>query len=453
VTTQYAPPASPPAARSRAAKEPVTAWDAIRLPPLKFLTSSWPWRAFTYLVTSSIFGLALLLMLMVMVGVGVLASITIIGAALLVAIPLVAMPVAAFERFRLGLVDREPAPSPHKYVPTRPFRRWLKERLTEGATWRELAYAFVVVSAVLIADLLGVFLCVNLVGVPLASILMPTLGDDQVQLFAWTIDSWGEAGLFVLLLPLGYAFAAYLACVVVGARAKIARVMLVGSVDAPQYVEAVDSRARLVDAFEAERRRIERDLHDGTQAHLVSLAFRLGVAELELARETPDNAEARKLVKAAHGEAKEALQELRDLIRGIHPQVLTDRGLSAAVAEVAGRSAVPVQLDLRLDRRLPPPVESAAYFVVTEALTNVARHSQASVAFVRAWHDGHQLIVGITDNGVGGADPARGSGLQGLADRLAVVAGRLILSSPPGGPTVLTLEIPCPTIGPVPSRS
>lgn len=442
-----------PTKQAKQEKEPVTAWDAIRLPPMRFLTSSWPWRAFGYLVTSSVFGLALLLMLLGMVAFGLVASITVIGAAVLVAIPLFAIPVAAFERRRLGLVDKEPAPSPHKQVPSRPLRRWLTERLKEGATWRELAYAFVVVSAVLIGDLLGVFLCVNLVGFPLAAITLPTLGDDSLAFFAWRIDSWGESALFLLILPIAYAFAAYLACVVVGARAKIARVMLVGSVDAPQYVEAVTSRARLVDAFEAERRRIERDLHDGTQAHLVSLAFRLGVAELELGRENPDNQEARGLVKDAHQEAKVALQELRDLIRGIHPQVLTDRGLAAAVAEVAGRSAVPVQLDLRLDQRLPPAVESAAYFVVTEALTNVARHSRASVAFVHARHDGLQLVVGITDNGVGGADPANGSGLQGLADRLAVVAGRLILSSPPGGPTVLTLEIPCPTMGPVPSRS
>jgi signal transduction histidine kinase len=193
------------------------------------------------------------------------------------------------------------------------------------------------------------------------------------------------------------------------------------------------SRARLVDAFALERRRIERDLHDGAQQRLVALNVQLGLARLE----TPSGTAAAVPLARAHELAKEALTELRELIRGVHPQVLTDRGLGAAVRDVAGRSPVPVDVDVRLPDRLPPSIEVAAYFVVGEALTNVARHSGANRATVTASMDGDRVLVRVRDDGVGGADPAGGSGLVGLADRVAAVGGTVALSSPPGGPTVL----------------
>jgi signal transduction histidine kinase len=200
------------------------------------------------------------------------------------------------------------------------------------------------------------------------------------------------------------------------------------------------SRARAVDAAEAERRRIERDLHDGAQQRLVALAMQLGMAKERFA---DDPEAARTLVVDAHEEAKRALVELRDLARGIHPAVLTDRGLDAALSALAGRSPIPVDVDVRLDGRLPPPLEATAYFVVAEALTNVARHSGARHATVRVVQEGDQIVAEIRDDGVGGARTGPGSGLGGLADRVAAVEGRLLVDSPPGGPTSVRAELPC----------
>lgn len=152
---------------------------------------------------------------------------------------------------------------------------------------------------------------------------------------------------------------------------------------------------------------------------------------------------ARNLIGRAHDEARQTLQELRDLVRGIVPSVLADRGLEAAVADVAERSLVPVQLDLDLAGRLPDAVESAAYFVVCEGLANVAKHSRATTAAVAARRAGGTLTVEIRDDGVGGASAGGGGGLVGLADRVSALGGRIRLSSPPGGPSVLHVEIPC----------
>ena len=205
-----------------------------------------------------------------------------------------------------------------------------------------------------------------------------------------------------------------------------------------QLAEVTRSRARLVSAFEAERRRIERDLHDGAQQRLVALSMSLGLARLDL----PDGPAADQ-VAHAHEQAKLALTELRELIYGIYPQVLTDRGLAAAAEEAADRSPVPVELEFRLDRRLPQAIEATAYFVICEALANIAKHSEAAGAWIRAELTGGLLVLEIGDDGVGGADVSRGSGLSGLADRVAVVGGTVAVSSPPGGPTSMRAELPC----------
>jgi signal transduction histidine kinase len=232
--------------------------------------------------------------------------------------------------------------------------------------------------------------------------------------------------------------------VVAGVRAELARALLTGGDgDSERVSELARSRARLVDAFEAERRRIERDLHDGAQQRLVALTMTLGLARLD----APPGPLADQLAKA-HEEAGEALVELRELIHGIHPKVLADYGLQAAVADAADRSPVPVDLDLELPGRLPGPVETAAYFVVCEALANVAKHSGADRAGVRGGYADGRLVLQVRDDGRGGADAEGGSGLTGLADRVSVLDGRLSLSSPPGGPTLLRVEIPCRPIDP-----
>ncbi|MFC6075637.1 sensor histidine kinase [Microbispora bryophytorum] len=248
------------------------------------------------------------------------------------------------------------------------------------------------------------------------------------------------AGAFAAAL-LGVAVlvaAAYPITALATAHALLARLLLTPGKAEPgeRLAELTRSRSRLVEAFEVERRRIERDLHDGAQQRLVALTMTLGLAKVS------PPAEAAGLVARAHQEAKLALAEIRDLIRGIHPRILADRGLPAAVAELADRSPVPVEVDVDVPR-LPEAMESVAYFVVSEGLANVAKHSGAEQARVQGRLDGRPLTVEIRDDGVGGADVTAGTGLAGLADRVSAVEGRLMLSSPPGGPTLLRAEIEC----------
>jgi signal transduction histidine kinase len=203
--------------------------------------------------------------------------------------------------------------------------------------------------------------------------------------------------------------------------------------------QLTETRAGVVDAADAERRRLERDLHDGTQQRLVSLAINLGMARAQAG--TADDA--KQAIAEAHEEAKAALAELRDLIRGLHPAVLEDRGLDAALSGIAARMPIPVRLTVDLPRRPAPVVEAVAYFVVSEGLANIVKHAQATEAAIFVQRAGDRLHVIVTDDGVGGADAARGTGLAGLARRAASVDGTFEIDSPPGGPTLLTVDLPC----------
>jgi signal transduction histidine kinase len=205
--------------------------------------------------------------------------------------------------------------------------------------------------------------------------------------------------------------------------------------------ELQTSRSRLVEVSMFERRRLERDLHDGAQQRLVALSLQLGLAQRRL--QDGDGTAAAVMLDAARDELNRALEELRELARGIHPAVLTDRGLEAALEALAERTPLPVSLDQMPAERLPAPVEAAAYFVVAEALTNVARYAKASQAEVRIARDSGYAVVEVRDDGVGGADPATGTGLRGLADRLAALDGRLEVHSPPGEGTTVRAEVPC----------
>lgn len=204
--------------------------------------------------------------------------------------------------------------------------------------------------------------------------------------------------------------------------------------------ELSDSRADTVDAQAAELRRIERDLHDGAQARLVALGMNLGMAEEMLTRD-PDAA--RQLLIEARHSSSQALTELRGLVRGIHPPVLADRGLDGAVRALALATPIPVEVDIELPGRPQAPVESAAYFAVAEALTNVAKHSGATSAWIRIRHVDDRLSLMVGDDGQGGAEATDGGGLRGIERRLAAFDGTLGMASPIGGPTIMTLELPC----------
>ncbi|ATL28000.1 sensor histidine kinase [Streptomyces formicae] len=410
-----------------------------------------PCRSIAYLATGALLGLTVLLIGTVLVTLSGLLVIVLVGIPLLAALTLSGIPLAALERRRLRLLKpaETPAPTPHRTPESPGVAAWFRLRLREQATWRELAYTVLLALVLWPLDLLVVAcafaLPALLIAAPAHLAVAGSGGIRPAKL--WLVDGYPAATatallglvlLLVLLLPL-VAYAA--------ARAAFTRLLLAPreSELADSLAEVTRSRARLVDAFEAERRRIERDLHDGAQQRLVALTMSLGLARLDAAG-IPEGPVARRLADAlatAHAEADGALTELRELIRGIHPQVLADYGLTAAIEDAADRSTVPVDIEYAELPRLPEPVESAGYFAVREALTNIDRHSGAREARITAAHTRGALRIDVRDDGRGGADPGRGTGLTGLADRLAVLDGRLTVTSPPGGPTVLSVEIPC----------
>ncbi|MEU9097905.1 sensor domain-containing protein [Streptomyces sp. NPDC048361] len=420
---------------------PRNVWQALARPG--FLLSPWPWRSAAYLATGAPAGAAALLCVAALTALGGALALVLVGLPLLVATALIGIPVAAVERRRLRLVDVAPAPDPHRPPVSVGLGAWLTTRLKEKATWRELGYALLFATALWPLDALALtgalLLPLSITATPL---LLATVGDGRETkvLKLVTVTSWPAAVAVAVLGLVLTGVGAYALGAIAGGRAYLTR-RLIASPEHELTValaEVTRSRLRLVDAFEAERRRIERDLHDGAQQRLVALMMALGLARMD----APPGPFADRLA-AAHEEAGAVLTELRELIRGIHPQVLTDYGLPAAIDDAADRSPVPVDVDVALPGRLPRAVESAAYFVVCEALVNIARHSNASIAEVSGEHRAGRLFLRVRDNGVGGADPAAGSGLAGLADRISVLDGRLTLSSPPGGPTLVDVELPC----------
>jgi signal transduction histidine kinase len=372
------------------------------------------------------------------------ALLILLGFVLVVALgPLIAVPVAATARWRLAIVDRRPAAHVRRMPGSGGVAGWLRARYADPAAWREAGYACLlatVTPAASAAALATLFLGVIFLASPVSIALSGARG--YVALFSWRASTVPQsvpfffAGLVLLVLW------SYLVTLVAGADAAVTRSLLFGGGPEArlraELTEVAASRARLAGAFEAERRRIERDLHDGAQQKLVALTMQLGLARLDL-----PPGPAAQAVTAAHEQARQLMADLRDLIHGIQPQVLTDLGLPAALSELADQAPVPVTVYSGLTGRLPGQAENTAYFAAAEALTNVAKHSGAASASITARAAGGILVLEVRDDGRGGADPATGSGLTGLADRVAVAGGRMLLSSPPGGPTVLRVEIPC----------
>ena len=342
-------------------------------------------------------------------------------------------------RFALTLGVRIPESQPRR-LPGGIVERF-RRRVTSSATWREVGYNLLRFPLGTVEFALTIALWtvpIGLLTLPIYNWSLPNGGASFG--LGITVRTWWATVLVALLglvlLVLSPRLVRYLgifdlnvATALLGPRGLEARVD-----------ELERSRAAVVEAAEAERRRIERDLHDGAQQRLVALAMNLGRAK---ARYADDPDAARVMIDEAHADAKQALAKLRDLARGLHPAVLEDRGLDAALSGLAARSPVPVTVEVDVGARPDKTIEAIAYFVVAEALTNVAKHSGASRAAVVVRRlDGMMRIV-ITDNGRGGADPNHGSGLRGLADRVSGVDGGLQVVSPQVGPTVLTVELPC----------
>ncbi len=352
------------------------------------------------------------------------------------------------ERSRAAALLGVPLLDPVPPLQATSWWRRLLERAKSGARWKEVGYSLLLLP-------LGIL---NLVIVTaawcgsLALVLLPlsvtALPDDTAKFYFFDVgqdDAWFVAIVGVV----GVLLLAPWVTVVMGRLNGVTCAWFLGpderALQEARVRAAETGRAAAVGSAETERRRIERDLHDGAQQRLVSLAMELGATREHFDDEDKDAIRAR--VVHAHEEAKAALQEIRDLVRGIHPVILEDRGLDAALSAVVARAPVPVSLEVDVDPRPTPEVESAAYFVVSEALTNVARHSGATNAAVSLVRAGDTLVIEVRDNGHGGGDSISGSnggtGLVGLRERATSLGGSIHLDSPVGGPTILRAVLPC----------
>ncbi|MER5419595.1 sensor histidine kinase [Streptosporangium roseum] len=393
-------------------KNVTSLWQAITGNPLRFLGSPWPWRALAYLLTSLPGGVAVA----VVAAFGRQTALLIAMITLLIVAVVLSGPIASLERWRLRLIDPAAATMPKPRTPI---------SFANPTAWREIGYAL------------------------LWATIMPVVNGLVISLAALTVFSYASALpsggsplvvlLAVVVVLVGLAGCAYLFTVVAAAQGALTRGLLAAPPE-ERMIELTRSRARLVDAFEAERRRIERDLHDGTQHQLTAVLMQLGLAQLDV-REDPERTA--KAISLAYDHTQAALDELRRVIRGIHPSALTDRGLGVAVTDLARHCPIPVTLDLDLPRRPPAGVEAAAYFCISETLTNAIKHGKAQNITIKAKLSDHLLALDVHDDGIGGVDATKGSGLTGLADRIGVLEGTLSLSSPQGGPTAIRVELPC----------
>ena len=411
---------------------------------LKNLWGLRTWLSLAYVVLGLPFGILTFTVTVVGLSLGVgLVPLFLIGLVVLWVTVQLVRGMAVMERARATLfLDVDLPGRPRELVGEGSALRRGWRRFTSRGTWKEIAYCL------LLLPIGTVFfsLVVTLWSVALAGVLLPAYGyalpgGEVASWLHWSSSAevWTGFAVGVLALLVAPGVTQGLAA----AELAMVRALLTPSgaeLLTAKVSSLTESRARVVDAADAERRRIERDLHDGTQQHLVSLAMNLGMAKEKL---DSDPEAARQLVADAHQQAKDSITELRNVIRGVYPAVLTDRGLDAALSALAVRSPVPVRLQVDLPRRPNPTAEAIAYFVVSESLTNVARHSGARSATVYVEQSGDRLKLAIVDDGRGGAVEAAGSGLTGLRDRVAAVDGRFTLTSPPGGGTTIAVEVPC----------
>ncbi|MGW5445687.1 sensor histidine kinase [Streptomyces asiaticus] len=415
------------------------------------------WREFLYVLISLPMAILTFVYTVTMIALGAGLLITFLGVPVLGAALAGCRALGVVERARaralLGLEVAEPEPVLGRRG-GRGGRRgpvaWVGALLRSGTSWRHVIYALIHLPwAVFSFGFAVAFTCYGwgFATYPLWRWVFPRYLDEPgLQVFGddhgrrnFYLDTPFEiavtcaAGVLVLLLTPW----------IMRALTSVDRIMVSGLLGpsrlASRVWELESDRGTVVDTAAADLRRIERDLHDGAQARLVALAMDLGLAKEKL-EEDPEAAA--KMVDEAHGEVKLALQELRDLARGIHPAILTDRGLGPALSALAARCTVPVKATVDLPQRPAPAIEGIAYFTVSELLQNISKHSGARTAEVDVWRTEDRLLLQITDDGRGGADTSTGSGLAGLAERIDAVDGVLVVHSPAGGPTTVTAELP-----------
>jgi signal transduction histidine kinase len=358
---------------------------------------------------------------------------------------------AAVERWLARRLAGTPVPSPYPSPAGETLAARYRSRTVRAAIWRDLGYALLTVllgpvwagsvyllliSPLVLATTLPVYWASPDAAGDIGAVIGLRSDTLPAAVLVTLIGVVAALGLIRPLRAIGRARARLAARLLgVNANAELARRL------AAQVTEQRMRRATAVRVADSEQQRIERDLHDGAQQRLVALALDLSRAKRKFATD-PEQAYA--LVDEAQQEAKRAIVELRNLARGIRPPILTDRGLDAAISALAGRATVPIEVDVRLAERPPPPVESAAYFIVAEALTNVDKHARADRASIWITRTDDRLVIQIRDNGHGGAIVAVGhSGLAGLADRVTSLDGSLQITSPAGGPTIIHAELPC----------
>ncbi len=397
------------------------------------------------------------LLVLVLLGVGMaLIPALLLGVVLVAPALWLAETIARWERHRVeAFTGRVVLPPPELDLPT--WRRYF----LNPVRWKATAYlALQCLWGSLAGGLVTGILCEGLAFLSFPFLTQVTPAGSVTALELVTVTPGFGAGAAVVLGLLALVLAPVIARILTHVDVQLAW-WLIGrdpGLQIKQLADRVDtltqSRAATVDSVEAERRRIERDLHDGPQQRLVSIAIDVGMARDALAR---DPEAARELLEHAHQSSKEAIAEIRQVARGIVPPILTDRGLDAALSAIAARMPIPVDVEVRGVDRLDPSIEAIAYFSVSEALTNVAKHAHATAARVvvdplapRAVGgrsaldapDAAAVVLTIADDGIGGADPARGTGLAGLRQRVGSVDGSLEVSSPPGGPTTVTIMLP-----------
>ncbi|MFD9465467.1 sensor histidine kinase [Streptomyces sp. NPDC060027] len=421
-----------------------------RLPaPLRAPIEARSWREFGYVMLGLPLGIIMFTFTVTMVSLGAGLLITFLGIPVLAAALAGCRGFGSLERARarglLGVEVAEPEPLRMK---KHGAMAWMGAVLKSGTSWRHLLYAVVqfpwsVFSFVVALNFWAYGWA--LLTYPLWFWIFPMYGgQDGLQLYgdgthSIYLDNPFEITVTALVGLLFTMATPWIVRALTSVDRLMVRGLLGPSRLATRVVELESDRGVVVDTAAADLRRIERDLHDGAQARLVALAMDLGLAKEKLAE---DPEAAARMVDEAHGEVKTALQELRDLARGIHPAVLTDRGLDAALSAVASRCTVPVQVEVDLPARPAPAIEGIAYFTVSELLQNISKHARATRATVDVWRVENRLMIQVADNGVGGAGVSEGSGLAGLTERLDAVDGILVVDSPVAGPTRITAELP-----------